>query len=106
MMTKILSANFLLLEELRNQQTNSRFQNLVVRCQDGTLSCCGILIASVSPLLKNLGKLYADPNDIVIYLPDFTVEFYTNQLFLESFLKYNMIFFFSRWKRLKVFLIF
>ena len=75
-MTQVLSANFLLLEELRQHQSNSRFQNLTVRCADGTVSCCGLLLASVSPLLKTLGKLYADPNEIVICLPDFTVSFF------------------------------
>ena len=71
--TKILSTTFLL-EELRSEQKYDGHQNVTLNCLDGSINYCGILLAAISPLVRSLGTLLQDAEEIVFCLPDFSVN--------------------------------
>ena len=73
MTTKILSTIFLL-EELRDEHMVNRYQNVTLNCQDGSINCCGMILAAISPMVRSLGTLWHDAEEIVFCLPDFSVQ--------------------------------
>lgn len=48
--------------------------NVSLQCQDGLIKVPGLILASVSPLIRQLGTLMAPEPDFNIILPDFTVS--------------------------------
>ena len=49
------------------------FENVELICQDGSVMTCGLLLAAVSPVIRQCGK--EDNTELLtILLPDFTVS--------------------------------
>ena len=65
-----------LLEYIRNIHRNDANFNLKIQCLDGSIMTYGIILASISPIIRSLGRTYPhNMMDFVLHLPDFTVRF-------------------------------
>ena len=47
--------------------------NVSLQCQDGQIKVPGMILASVSPLIRQLGTLMEPEGEVNIILPDFNV---------------------------------
>lgn len=69
---------------------NNLHCDVTLQCQDGAVQVSGLILASFSPLFKQLGKLDWDTDFVM--LPDFTVSFFhffyfpsfTNDLYVKK----------------------
>lgn len=68
-----LKSPALLIEALRNVHNDLVHLNVTLKCNNGSLMTCGLLLASVSPVIKSIGQLET-LEDIVIVMPDFSVN--------------------------------
>ena len=57
---------------------NNLHCDVTLQCQDGAVQVSGLILASFSPMFKQLGKLDRDTDFVM--LPDFTVSFIGNYL--------------------------
>ena len=64
----------LLLSDLDDLGPNHSSSSVILKCKDGTISAPGLILASISPLFRSLGKSHRlDIDDYIILLPDFQV---------------------------------
>jgi hypothetical protein len=63
-----------LIEVLKDVHNEVSHLNVTLRCQDGSLMTCGMLLAAVSPVIKHIGTVTHDPEEVVIFLPDYAVK--------------------------------
>ncbi len=64
-----------LLEAIREVENEAAYHNVNILCCDGSVMTSGLLLASVSPLIKTIGSNLDGLGDIMhVMLPDFTVK--------------------------------
>ncbi len=67
-----------LIESLRGLQDNKFYSNVKLLCKDGLVETSGLLLASISPLLRQIGAmcqhLVEQEGGLEIVLPDFTAS--------------------------------
>ena len=64
---------YLLIEAV--QQEGHKFENVHLSCRDGSVMGCGLLLAAISPLIRQLGKEVCYHDQVLtICLPDFSVN--------------------------------
>ena len=64
-----------ILDYIKNIQSNnvSSHLDMKIQCSDGSVVTCGMLLAAISPIIRDLAKIPLDLDDLIIYVPDFTV---------------------------------
>ena len=64
-----------ILDYIKNIQSNnvSSHLDMKIQCSDGSVVTCGMLLAAISPIIRDLAKIPLDLDDFIIYVPDFTV---------------------------------
>ena len=65
-----------ILDYIKNIQSNvsSRLHlDMKIQCSDGSVVTCGMLLAAISPIIRDLANIPLDLNDLIIYVPDFSV---------------------------------
>ena len=63
-----------ILDYIKNIHSNvSSHLDMKIQCSDGSVATCGMLLAAISPIIRDLAKIPLDLDDFIIYVPDFTV---------------------------------
>ena len=64
-----------ILDYIKNIQSNvsSRYLDMKIQCSDGSVVTCGMVLAAISPIIRDLANIPLDMNDLIIYVPDLSV---------------------------------